>query len=226
MKSFRHLILIGLVLLAAATSAYAETRYISDVLVITVRDQKGDNYNVLETLTTATPVEILDEDKTYVKVKTPKGTVGYILKQYITKELPKALQIKQLNGQVSDLQAQLDQLREKSQESLNTASQSQAQSDSLTKQLEQTRQELATVDNKYQQLLKNSENVINLTTENEQLIEQNKLINSELMVLREENQNFHRSNMIQWFIAGAAVFFGGWLIGKISRKKQRGYSRL
>lgn len=226
MKSFHHLILIGLVLLAAATSAYAETRYISDVLVVTVRDQEGDNYNVLETLTTATPVEILDEDKTYVKVKTPKGTVGYILKQYITKELPKALQIKQLNGQVSDLQAQLDQLREKSQESLNTASQSQAQSDSLTKQLEQTRQELATVDNKYQQLLKNSENVINLTTENEQLIEQNKLINSELMVLREENQNFHRSNMIQWFIAGAAVFFGGWLIGKISRKKQRGYSRL
>ena len=226
MKSFHHLILIGLVLLAAATSAYAETRYISDVLVVTVRDQKGDNYNVLETLTTATPVEILDEDKTYVKVKTPKGTVGYILKQYITKELPKALQIKQLNGQVSDLQAQLDQLREKSQESLNTASQSQAQSDSLTKQLEQTRQELATVNNKYQQLLKNSENVINLTTENEQLIEQNKLINSELMVLREENQNFHRSNMIQWFIAGAAVFFGGWLIGKISRKKQRGYSRL
>ena len=226
MKSFHHLILIGLVLLAAATSAYAETRYISDVLVVTVRDQEGDNYNVLETLTTATPVEILDEDKTYVKVKTPKGTVGYILKQYITKELPKALQIKQLNGQVSDLQAQLDQLREKSQESLNTASQSQAQSDSLTKQLEQTRQELATVNNKYQQLLKNSENVINLTTENEQLIEQNKLINSELMVLREENQNFHRSNMIQWFIAGAAVFFGGWLIGKISRKKQRGYSRL
>ena len=226
MKSFHHLILIGLVLLAAATSAYAETRYISDVLVVTVRDQKGDNYNVLETLTTATPVEILDEDKTYVKVKTPKGTVGYILKQYITKELPKALQIKQLNGQVSDLQAQLDQLREKSQESLNTASQSQAQSDSLTKQLEQTRQELATVNNKYQQLLKNSENVVNLTTENEQLIEQSKLINSELMVLREENQNFHRSNMIQWFIAGAAVFFGGWLIGKISRKKQRGYSRL
>ena len=226
MKSFHHLILIGLVLLAAATSAYAETRYISDVLVVTVRDQKGDNYNVLETLTTATPIEILEEDKTYVKVKTPKGTVGYILKQYITKELPKALQIKQLNGQVSDLQAQLDQLREKSQESLDTASQSQAQIDSLTKQLEQTRQELATVNNKYQQLLKNSENVVNLTTENEQLIEQNKLINSELLVLREENQNFHRSNMIQWFIAGAAVFFGGWLIGKISRKKQRGYSRL
>ena len=226
MKSFHHLILLGLVLLASATSAYAETRYISDVLVVTVRDQKGDNYNVLETLTTATPIEILEEDKTYVKVKTPKGTVGYILKQYITKELPKALQIKQLNGQVSDLQAQLDQLREKSQESLDTASQSQAQIDSLTKQLEQTRQELATVNNKYQQLLKNSENVVNLTTENEQLIEQNKLINSELLVLREENQNFHRSNMIQWFIAGAAVFFGGWLIGKISRKKQRGYSRL
>lgn len=226
MKSFCHLLLIVLILLATAASADAETRYVSDLLVVTVRNQKGDSYDVLETLTTASPVEILEEDKTYVKVKTAKNNVGYILKQYITKELPKALQIKQLNSQVTELQQQLDHLRESSQEKLETASQTQSQIGSLTKQLEQNRQEFEKVNNKYQQLLKNSENVVNLTTENEQLIEQNNLINSELLVLREENQNFHRSNMIQWFIAGAAVFFGGWLIGKISRKKQRGYSRL
>jgi SH3 domain protein len=199
---------------------------VSDLLVVTVRDQKGDTYNVLETLITATPVEILEEDKNYVKVTTPKGTEGYIRKQYITKELPKALQIKNLKNEVAALQQQLTQIQQSSKESLDAAGVRQSKIDTLTQQLKSTQQELEKTALEYQQLLKNSENVLNLSNENEQLIEQNNLLNSELMILREENQNFHRSNMIQWFIAGAGVFFGGWLIGIISRKKKRGYSSL
>lgn len=226
MKSFYSLLLAVLISSLLIPSAFAETRYVSDLLVVTVRDQKGANYNTLETLITATPVEILEEDKTYVKVRTPKGTEGYIRKQYITKELPKALQIKQLQAEILKLQQDLAQVQQKSQDSIENADRDQARIETLTAQLNQSQQELQTVKTKYEELLKNSENVLNLTAENEQLIEQNGLINSELLVLREENQNFHRSNMIQWFIAGAGVFFGGWLIGKISRKKQRGFSRL
>ena len=226
MKSSSSLLLALLIFTMLIPSAFAETRYVSDLLVVTVRDQKGGTYNTLETLITATPVEILEEDKTYVKVRTPKGTEGYIRKQYITKELPKALQIKQLKAEMLKLEQSLEQLQQNSQESIENASRNQTQVETLTAQLNQSQEELMAVKTNYEDLLKNSENVLNLTAENEQLIEKNELINSELLVLREENQNFHRSNMIQWFIAGAGVFFGGWLIGKISRKKQRGFSRL
>jgi SH3 domain protein len=124
------------------------------------------------------------------------------------------------------LQHQLTKQQQDSQKNLAAANVSQAKPDEISAQLSQTRQELKKVNNEYQTLLKNSENIVNLAAENEQLIEQNNVINSEMLILREENQSFHRSNMIQWFLAGGGVFFGGWLIGKISRKKSRGYSRL
>ena len=115
MKCIVRSLLFFLLLLTAAGAASAETRYVSDLLVITVRSAKGNNYETLETLITATPVEILEEDKTYVKVRTPKGNEGYILKQYITKELPKATQIKQLQGEITALQNKLDQQQQQYQ---------------------------------------------------------------------------------------------------------------
>ena len=226
MKCIARSLLLLLLLLTAAGAASAETRYVSDLLVITVRSAKGNNYETLETLITATPVEILEEDKTYVKVRTPKGNEGYILKQYITKELPKATQIKQLQGEITALQNKLDQQQQQYQGTLSEADEKETTINDLQSRLEQTKNELQSVSADYAQLQENAENVVNMTSENESLIEQNKLLNSELTVLREENQNFHRTNMIQWFLAGAGVFFGGWLIGKISRKKQRGFSRL
>ena len=83
MKSAFQFSLAALLVLAAAAAAMAETRYVSDLLVVTVRSAKGNSYETLETLITGTPVEILEEDNTYVKVLTPKGSEGYILKQYI-----------------------------------------------------------------------------------------------------------------------------------------------
>ncbi len=224
MKSSFHFVFI--ILLLAASTATAETRYVSDVLVVTVRSTNGDNYEVLETLITATPVEILEEDKTFVKVVTPKGTEGYIQKQYISKETPKVIRINQLQKENTALQQKLAEQQKHYQGNLAEADANQTKTEELVAQLAQTRKDLAKVSEDYKELLKNSENVLNLSTENEQLIEQSNTLNSELLILREENRNFHRSNMIQWFLAGGGVFFGGWLIGKISRKKQRGFSRL
>jgi len=217
---------ISLSLLLIATAGFAETRYISDVLVVTVRSNTGNNYQTVDNLKTATPVEVLGEDQTYVKVRTPEGKVGYILRQYVTKELPKAVQIDRLEKETAALKEQLQQQQQSSADKLANADANLAKIEELQKQLQVANDDLDKVKNEYDSLLQNSQNVVSLSTENEDLIEQNKQLNNELVVLREENRNFHRSNMIQWFLAGGGVFFGGWIIGKISRKKQRGFSRL
>lgn len=226
MKCSTLLLLVLVALLMPLTQAVAETRYVSDQLVVTVRSQKGDKYNILESLMTSSPVEILEEDKTYVKVRTIKGTEGFIRKQYITKKLPKAIQIKRLQIELAQLKQTLEKTQKDSEQNQKSANIQQSQVDELRNNLSQTSQQLEKISTDYQQLLKSSENVLQVSSENEQLIEQNNQLNSELAILREENQGFHRSNMIQWFLAGAGVFFGGWIIGKISRKKQRGFSRL
>ncbi len=211
----------SLLFLLTTTSAYAETRYISDQLIVTVRSGKGNQYKILETIPTSTPVTVLEDGKTYVKVVTPKGTEGYIQAHYVSKAIPKSTQIKQLNNKIVDLQQQLTTQQQNFQGSQEETNAQKNQITQLSAQLNQTRQELEKATDAYNTLRSKSENVLNLGNENEQLIEKNNLLNSELLVLREENQKFHRSNMIQWFLAGGGVFLGGWIIGKISRKKQR-----
>ena len=221
MKTSLHFILCSFLLLFVATFVSAETRYISDQLIVTVRSGKGNQYKILETLPTSTPVNVLEEDKEYVKVVTQKGTEGYIRRHYVSKTTPKSVQIKQLKKEIALLQQQLTTHEKNLQGSLDKVNINKNQINELSVQLEQTSKKLKKANNDYNILLNKSKNVVNLTSENEQLINENNLLNSELLVLREENQNFHRSNMIQWFLAGGGVFFGGWLIGIISRKKQR-----
>ncbi len=76
MKTSLYVIGCSFLFLLMVSSAYAETRYISDQLIVTVRSGKGNQYKILETLPTSTPVEVLEEDKTYVKVVTQKGVLA------------------------------------------------------------------------------------------------------------------------------------------------------
>ncbi|WP_321369955.1 TIGR04211 family SH3 domain-containing protein [uncultured Desulfuromusa sp.] len=221
MKNFLNYILGPLLLVIITSSAYAETGYISDQLIVTVRSGKGNEYKVLETLPTATPVEILEEDKTHVKVITPKGTEGYIQRHYVSKAVPKNIQITQLKNEIETLQQKMQSGQQSLQTSVNDINTYKQQITDLSQQLTQSRKEQERVSLEYKTLLSKSDNVLNLSTENDRLIEENRLLNSELLLLREENQNFHRSNMIQWFLAGGGVLLLGWIMGKFSRKKQR-----
>ncbi|MCD6188073.1 MAG: TIGR04211 family SH3 domain-containing protein [Desulfuromusa sp.] len=221
MKIFLHFILYSVLLLFVAATVSAETRYISDQLIVTVRSGKGNQYKILESLPTSTPVTVLEEDKDYVKVLTKKGTEGYIRRHYVSKSLPKKIQIRQLKKEIATSQQLLETQQQSFQTCQNELSDSENRMTELSAQLNQARQALEEKEGEYNTLMSHSENVLNLDAENKQLAEENNTLSSELLVLREENQNFHRSNMIQWFLAGAGVFFGGWLIGKISRRKQR-----
>ena len=223
MKIARALILVTLLFLLATSLSWADTRYVSDYLLVTVRSGKGNQFKILETVPSGTPVTVLEEDKNYVKVLTPKGTEGYISRHYVNKSIPKSTQIKQLKKELSTLQQQLAAHQENLQGNQSELTTYKKQLEKLSTQLTQTRKEQQDVTAKYNDLLQKSENILNLSQENEQFSEKNNLLNEELVVLRDENKNFHRSNMIQWFLAGAGVFLGGWIIGKISRKKQRRY---
>lgn len=224
MKTSIHcFIYVGLIF-GLSFSCYAETRYIADQLVVTVRSNKAQNYDVITTLLTDSPVEILEEDADFVKVRTAKGIEGYIKKQYVTKAIPKSLQIAELKTQKAALEQQLQKQRQSFQTASSAVSENESTIAELSAELEETKSTLEKVRQEYSDLQERSENVLNLTTERDQLLEENNQMQSELEVLQEENADFHRSNMIQWFLAGGGVFFGGWLAGKISRKK-RGYSR-
>ena len=220
MKTTPVLIALCLSLLLPTSALRAETRYVSDQLVVTLRSGTGDNYQAVENLKTDSPVRVLQDTGAFVQVTTEKGNTGYIQSHYVSKEIPKPIRIAELKQQIIKLQAEL----EKCSKTAASANEKQATIDDISKKLQQAQAELAKVSSDYENLLERSQDVVTLTTAYEQQSEENSRLSSELEVLQVENNNFHRSNMIQWFLAGGAVFFCGWLVGKISRRK-RGFKQ-
>ena len=217
-------IILFLLLLLPASMLLAETRYIADQLVVNLRSNTGNNYKVLENLKTDTPIEVLKVDGPFVQVKTAKGNIGYIRSQFVSKNIPKPIEIAELKKQGAKLLVQLEEERQKCLENKDLATSGKGTINALTKDLQQTRQELEIITSDYNSLRERSDDVINLTAAYDEQNEENNRMSNELAVLQEENKNFHRTNMIQWFLAGSSVFFFGWLIGKISRRK-RGFDR-
>ena len=230
-------ICISLVLLftsAFSNTAAAETRYVSDQLVITMRQGKTNQHKILRTLKTGTPLEILEEDESYLKVRTTDGLEGYVLNQYISTDSPKQGIIKRLEGENNELKREIGRFK-KSNNELNakiaTLQKNHAQelleltnrSTHIEESLEKIKQEQAVTDENYSILRDQSENVIAISEERDQLLKDKSRLASEVTSLRNQNEKLSDTRMIKWFLAGGGVLLFGWIIGKVSRKKRTRY---
>jgi SH3 domain protein len=209
----------------------AETQYVSDVLVITMREGKGNEYKIIKTFKTGTPLEIIEESGQYLKARSESGIEGWVLKQYVTKQTPKHEIIAGLEKKIDRLNTKIEQYKkdkESLQDELKTA---KSEHNKMTRDLtqnvsaskgkaEQTTRELKEITEKYNALFKESKDVINLVKERDSLKASNSSLQTKIDQLRKENDKLERSQMIWWFIAGGGVLLVGWIIGKISRQKR------
>lgn len=213
-------LLLGLLVLAAVPGI-AETRYVSDQISITLRRGPGTQYRILRSVTTGTALEVIEEEGDYLKVRTRDGLEGYVLKQYISAQLPRAQVI-------ARLERELGQLRERQAEMTGQATEWGQEKKALQQQLAESQRALsreqesrAALERQYRVLQEGASNVVELMEERDRLQEENSRYGSDLERLRRENENLLRKAMIKWFLAGAGVLFGGWLLGKSSRTKKR-----
>ncbi|MBF0203162.1 MAG: TIGR04211 family SH3 domain-containing protein [Desulfamplus sp.] len=99
-----YMVLIFSCFLIAIPSLYAETGYVSDMLILSLKEKPGRQYNTIKTLRSNTPVEIVETTDRFLKVKTEEGDMGWVESQYITRELPKTIIIEQLTAKLESLQ--------------------------------------------------------------------------------------------------------------------------
>jgi SH3 domain protein len=235
MRFSQKLVVFLFTFLFIPTIAAAETVYVSDQLLITFRQGKSTEHKILKTLKTGTPLEILEKEggDNYVKARLQSGAEGYVLSQYLTNDTPKPILISRLEKQVAEVRQQLAQAKAKRAESSrehNALQGKQAQKESeltgnikeLNRALAKTKEELQAVTGKYNTLVDNSGKVVEITNDRDRLQKSNENLSAKVQSLTAENEDLLRTGMIKWFLAGGGVFFFGWLVGKISRKKRRG----
>lgn len=225
---------IALCPLRPPLAAAAETRYVTDVLFISLRQNPADSAPILTTLQSGNSVEVLAEQGRFLKVKTPSGTEGFVLKQYLVSAAPKAAGLAALEKERDRLREELavaERERKAAATALDELRKAQAAKPpgavaallptGMPAELEKVKSELAESQRKYETLVAGSRDIVALTKERDQLRKEAARLGAEVTSMRNEGAKLGYQEMIPWFLSGGGVLFFGWILGKMSRQKRR-----
>jgi SH3 domain protein len=226
------LLSVTFIVSASTTSVFADTRYVSDRLIISVRDGQNQDAAVLGYIETGTPVDILEEKEDLLKIRTEDGIEGWVRAQYIVSEKPKALIIENLKNEIMSLNKEFENLKNGQASASNTLSKTKKMYLNKIEELEEevnvnqkfaakAKSDFIQLDKKYTNLLKHSKNTEELISQVDKLKKLNAELNTEVKSLRKDQKNPLKSNRIQSFIAGAGVLLFGFILGGSARKKKR-----
>ena len=209
----------------------AETQYVSDQLIITLREGQGKQFKIIKMLKSGTPLEIIEENEQYLKVRIKSGSEGWVLKQFITRETPKTdiiasleKEIARLNTKIGeykkDMESHLDELKTAKADHNNKIGDLQQNVSASRGKAEKTSRDLKKITNKYNALLKDSKDVVLLVEERDNMKASNSELQTRTEKLLAENSELKKLQRIWWFVAGGGVFIVGWIVGKPSRQKR------
>lgn len=205
-----------LVLLAVGTVASAQTRYVDDELVITLRTGPSNQNQIIRTLRSGTRLEVLERrDEQYSRVRVASdGAEGWVLNQYLTDEPVAAdrlaaaqRELSAANERVANLEQQVSNL---------TSELETARAD-----LEATRAENERLSTELADVREASSNALRIREENESLRQRVNNLNDRLQQATMVNAELRSRSRQSWFIVGAGVLFGGIVIGLVAPTLRR-----
>ena len=214
MKFTKKLILIipYILVFILPFAVQAETKYVSDHLVITVRTGQGAQFQIIKTLESGTHVKVLETTDTgYTQIETSDGTEGWVRSQYLADEPVASEKLVKTEAKLLKVQTALENLREKFA-ALNS------EHKTLSKNQSTLSADKKKLDSELARLSEVAKKPIILDRQNRQLQEKNVTLEKDLQRLNQENHSLKDRSQREWFIAGALVLFGGIILGLIIPK--------
>ena len=207
----------ALACLLCATLAHAETRYITDKLSVELRRGPGNEYKIMRNLDAGLSVEVVEQ--------TPEGysrvhvgdTEGWVLTQFLTTERSARDRLAVAERAASDAKARAADLERQVAELTAQLGDTKTELDHTRDNHEHVSRELANIKTA-------AANVVEIQQQNESLRQKTVDRDRQVEELTAENGTLSSRSRQNWFIVGAAVLFGGIVIGLIApslRRKRR-----
>jgi len=215
------LFIFAIILTASIKSVFADTRYVSGELIISVRDGQNQDDNVLGHIRTGTAVDVLEEQGRYLRIKTEDGLEGWVQAQYIISEKPNARIIENLRNKINEQNSVSDKLLAKKKIYEIRIRELEQEVNINQENTAKAKNELIELNKKYKKLLSNSENTDELITKLEKSKQLDSKLKAEISNLKKGSQNPLKSSMIQPFLAGAGVLIVGFILGGLARRRKR-----
>jgi SH3 domain protein len=217
--------------LSTVKEAKAETQYVSDVLIISVKEGQDPDAPTLGFLRSATPLEVLEETEELMRIQTEKGLQGWVRKKFIVADKPKAVIVKELEEKISLLESDIKTLQDgsDSQDLETKISGFKQEIASLTDTLKKEsmlrlalQKELKQINAKYQQLSNKSKDNAGTSKELASLKKENKVLKDKIASQPAMDSQSMLSGNMKWFLIGGGVLLLGFFIGR-SIKGKRSY---
>ncbi len=211
--------------LFSCTHLHAETRYVSDELVITIRSGQSTQHQVIDTIKTGTRVQVLSRNAEtgYSHIRYNTNQEGWALSQYLNSKPTANILLSNKQKQLADNKEQYDQLKRELHQLTETIKQSKKQATEFKKEIDKLRRELS--------------RIRNMAGHAPALSDENLHLKADLIRMETELQTYEQENMLlrdrsarDWFIAGTGVvligFIMGLLIHRINSQKKSNWSEL
>lgn len=217
-KVFFFCCLILACFFSANSFAYADW-FVKPSTEIPLRRGQGTDYKITAILSDGIKVTILDEAAPWVKIETEEGKSGWILKRYLSQDIPVGKVIESLE---TDNETLKDELFTISQENIELSNSNKLLSEKLSVAVAS----LESLKVEHEQLVKDTSDVIaiknDLTTSKETM----RKLQQDLGVISAENKRIKASQNIKWFLAGGGTLIFGCIVGMVSAKSKKKRSSL
>jgi len=218
-------IVIFLLISVATTAAYAETRYITDRLEITMRSGESNQHKILRMLSSGSQLELLqtNTDSGYSQVRIKDGSQGWVITRYLERQRSARERLVANEKQLARIKSENSVLNSKFAELTRQHNALNSKTNKLSADNEKQSKEFARVRSI-------SSNALTLNSENTSLREQNRQLERAHQALQLENGSLKDRSDRDWFIVGSGVILLGMMIGliipKIRWRKKSDWSSL
>lgn len=207
----------GSLMMLVALPAFAQRMYTSDELIVLLRTGPSIENAIVRNMRPGTALDILDEDagNSYSRVRlTGSDVEGYVLSQYLTPEraardllVDAERNVAAMRARVQALEAEVAELETELGTTQNTLESERSSGNAVSAELASIREASA--------------NAVALRDQNEALRRRVTELTAETEAKALEISQLASRSRQNWFVVGAAVLFGGIVIGLIAPTLRR-----
>ena len=201
----------------AVSPASAETRYISDRLTVPLRSGPTNGHRILHRgLPAGTKLDVLEEDpnSSYVRIRTERGTEGWLEGQYLDSQPIARQRLSNAEAEIRRLNQALSNERNRVADLSSDKGSAEAQSTRLNSELETLRAE-------HEALQAISSGAVAEHAENERLTAMNRRLRSEVQQLADQRDRLEARSEQQVLLYGAGLVILGLLLGVLIKARPR-----
>lgn len=246
---FSTLLLCCFLIIITALPSWADTRYVSDQLIISVREGRLPEDPAIAYIVSGMPMEVLEEVENHLFVRLTDGKEGWVKKKYILTQRPKSMIIEDLKVKIQELENQIEtqgapagtvsedssdirKVYELKVKNLEAVLEKEKQSSTATQaELKQMKKQHIKLQDDFTHLSKQNNSLSNqkdgseaLNLEIKKLQQANLALNQEIDQLKTNEQPSMLSGGVKWFLTGGGVLLLGLILGRsVRRKNPYGY---